>query len=802
MVNRSYRIAFFLLSAALGCSSTSNGVSVEKDVIAADSKGDLWGADVTIASTDISDPPDVLGDLPPADLNGADLFYYCEGVQGELGCPCESNDECLSGLCIFHKGERICGRHCTEECAPGFECTLWEIELPDIVYICSSRFPSLCLPCSHTADCLSAGDRCLVAADGRGSFCGSPCESTHDCENAGNYKCAVMTTTEGDEASQCVLATGACDCTNYAVIEALGTPCFEENEWGTCGSWRTCTEDGLTACDAASPAEEICGNDVDEDCDTILDDADVCVICSCEGKECGDDGCGESCGECPLNHVCQLEGTCLCVPNCIDKECGDDGCGTPCGDCEPGTMCLFGVCEDGCEDDEGCPALKECVNGFCQPDVPDVVQLQLPIDVATIPNEPSVALHVLVQEEGVTEANGAGPGLAVQMGFGQPAFDPQANPQEWLWKDAEYKSEQNEQGEIWTSTLENGTSGTYGFTFRVSLDGTHWIYADASGSADGYQADKLGSWEVAHYPEIVAIAPSHGSVLGGQEVTLTGVHFAEGLQLTVDDVVVPATFVDSSTITFATPSHGAGDVTIAVQNPSGLVVVAADDYRYVLHFTPTVDGDLGEWSDPFVVATNDILSNWDSESNQLYKLYASFDGGYLYLAVDGKAEWNNYILGYVDIDFGSDSGVSDMLALSDNDGEGDLDDALSNTLHVDQAGFGADYGFGSKGMLSFQQGDDLDNAVVVGWRELGLPYDLAWLQGSVQCGEAGCEVAISLDTAYGGEVPESLVQLAAFAKLTDRYGDLVGISNQTLPGFFSGEDPSAVGAVAVFDLWL
>jgi hypothetical protein len=802
MVNRSYRIAFLILSAALGCSSPGGSNPVEKDVVHADATVDVSSGEVTILPTDVMDPQDVLADLPPGDLKGEMLGDDCEENPGQFGCLCDANDDCLSGFCIFHKGERICTEYCTEECLEGFECAFWETASPDPLYLCKSLFPSLCLPCSHSADCLSAGDRCLVRPDGSGSFCGSPCESTHDCEDAGSYKCVAMATTEGDEVSQCAPAASECSCTDYAVSEALGTPCFQENEWGTCGGWRTCTEMGLTTCDAASPTEEICGNEVDEDCDTILDDADVCVICSCDGKECGDDGCGESCGSCPINHVCQVEGLCVCVPNCAGKECGDDGCGTPCGKCDPGTMCLFGVCEDGCENDEGCPALKECVDGFCQPDVPDLVHLQLPVEVATVPGETTVALHVLVHEAGVTEGGGAGDGVAVQVGFGDPAFDPQANPQEWLWKDAEYKAEQNEQGELWTATLTNATSGTYGFTFRVSLDGTHWVYADASGSADGYQAEKLGVWQVAHFPTIESIVPNHGTVLGGQEVTVTGSHFAEGLKLSVDGLEVPATVVDANTITFVSPKHGAGDVSIAVVALSGLGVVAGDDYRYVLRFTPTVDGDLGEWSGFFIVATNDIESNWDPAANHLNTLYASFDDGYLYLAVAGVAEWNNYILGYVDVDFGSDSGTADMLALSDNDGDGDLDDALSNALHVDVAGFGADYGFGSKGMLSFQQGDVLDNAVVVGWRELGLPYDLAWLQGSVQCGDAGCEAAISLATLYGGQVPTALTPLAAFAKLVDRYGDLGGISNQTLPGTFSGDDISAVTAVATFDLWL
>ncbi len=33
-----------------------------------------------------------------------------------------------------------------------------------------------------------------------------------------------------------------------------------------------------------------------------------------------------------------------CIPDCIDKECGDDGCGGSCGSCPAGEECSFGIC--------------------------------------------------------------------------------------------------------------------------------------------------------------------------------------------------------------------------------------------------------------------------------------------------------------------------------------------------------------------------------------------------------------------------------------------------------------------------
>jgi prepilin-type N-terminal cleavage/methylation domain-containing protein len=70
-------------------------------------------------------------------------------------------------------------------------------------------------------------------------------------------------------------------------------------------------------------------------------------IRDCDGKECGNDGCGGSCGPCGDDEICNEENICEyhCVPDCEYCECGDDGCGGTYGPCDDNETCENGVCE-------------------------------------------------------------------------------------------------------------------------------------------------------------------------------------------------------------------------------------------------------------------------------------------------------------------------------------------------------------------------------------------------------------------------------------------------------------------------
>lgn len=132
-----------------------------------------------------------------------------------------------------------------------------------------------------------------------------------------------------------------------------GSPCLPD---GTCNDGLICL---AGVCTALEEGESVV-QDVMEDKGTIPTTdqgpdlsgkySDDCVS-NCEGKECGDDECGESCGSCTkVSHYC-IEGRCVfvCVPDCKGKNCGVDGCGGNCGKCSGGQVCNG----------------KKCVEVFC-----------------------------------------------------------------------------------------------------------------------------------------------------------------------------------------------------------------------------------------------------------------------------------------------------------------------------------------------------------------------------------------------------------------------------------------------------
>ncbi|MEM6732800.1 MAG: hypothetical protein AAF658_14675, partial [Myxococcota bacterium] len=108
------------------------------------------------------------------------------------------------------------------------------------------------------------------------------------------------------------------------------------------------------------------------------DDATECItvtcIPDCDAKQCGDDGCGGTCGACGIDEFCSLEQLCQTVgdscpeqADCSGRACGPDPvCGTSCGTCddEANAVCTLSA-QCGCEPFDSCSAALAAANVEC-----------------------------------------------------------------------------------------------------------------------------------------------------------------------------------------------------------------------------------------------------------------------------------------------------------------------------------------------------------------------------------------------------------------------------------------------------
>jgi hypothetical protein len=133
-------------------------------------------------------------------------------------------------------------------------------------------------------------------------------------ENLTEENCTVVTICINETIEQC-------ECSEYEIIN-------ETTNETECVNWSSCIN-------------EIC--DEEEDC-TIVVTGGQCVGDICDSEHLS--LCNES--ECDnlnyywYNGVCNSEEQ--CILDCSEKECGDDGCGGSCGDCNSGYECEDGDC--------------------------------------------------------------------------------------------------------------------------------------------------------------------------------------------------------------------------------------------------------------------------------------------------------------------------------------------------------------------------------------------------------------------------------------------------------------------------
>jgi len=253
-------LAIGLLMAAMllvSCDDRSDGWAE------ADAVGNETG-EVRLNNPDSMEEEDDAGWLSELPGNGtADLKTEIQ--------TCQSNEECDSGICVFTKDGMACSTPCVEDCPEGWSCK----ELPtgpDTNFACLPNHITLCRPCDDHEMCqlfgYQAGALCTSFGDDEGSFCSTPCSGSIDCP--AGYACDSPDGSEST-ATFCYPENDTCECDDVAVQEEQSTTCVVENEIGTCTGQRVCTAEGLTACDAKVPAEELCDGE-DNDCDGTVDE--------------------------------------------------------------------------------------------------------------------------------------------------------------------------------------------------------------------------------------------------------------------------------------------------------------------------------------------------------------------------------------------------------------------------------------------------------------------------------------------------------------------------------------------------
>ena len=135
----------------------------------------------------------------------------------------------------------------------------------------------------------------------------------------------------------------------------------------SCDDGISCTIDLCYENDDNCANPPICGqgefcNWTSSQCESVEDCTPLCI-----GKECGDDGCGGSCGSCIGGETCNIgTGQCVasCTPSCIGKDCGDNGCGGSCGTCVGGQTCNLTSGSCGAIVISGCSVDIDCNDGI------------------------------------------------------------------------------------------------------------------------------------------------------------------------------------------------------------------------------------------------------------------------------------------------------------------------------------------------------------------------------------------------------------------------------------------------------
>ncbi len=317
---------------------------------------DSTQADDGVAGQDV--PKDVSGDEGTGMMCGNGV---CDPGEDCASCPvdcgCADGAVCKNGVCTqviedardsTQADDGVAGQDVPKD-VPGDDGT---------GMICGNGV------CDPGENCDSCPQDCGCTA-GQLCYQGSCCtpktcaDMGYECgQHQGNcgktLKCGICT----QHANSYCDANGKCGCH----ADCTGKECGDDGCGGSCGvcpANEECNHGQCTCLDDKPRCNGVCCPKGD-----ICYGQGCCTPKSCEeqGFECGQqsDGCGSNidCGKCDefANSYCDA-GKCKCTPACDNKECGDDGCGHSCGECQPPLECSAGRCK--------CPKTHVCGDSCC-----------------------------------------------------------------------------------------------------------------------------------------------------------------------------------------------------------------------------------------------------------------------------------------------------------------------------------------------------------------------------------------------------------------------------------------------------
>jgi hypothetical protein len=210
-----------------------------------------------------------------------------------------------------------------------------------------------------------------LAPGDAGWYCSVPCANDAACPQG--YECVEAQTIEVDWANYCrPKAAAACACSDNATAKGLTTTCdsaanLPDGTTITCVGYRTCEENGLSACSAPVGGIEVC-NGLDDDCDGEVDETGFCddgLPCTTEVCVQGECVASPISGSCDDGNACTKGEVCTTI-GCIGSSvfCTD---GNPCTNdsCDKTKGCVFVPNTDTCDDGNSCTAGEVCKDGSC-----------------------------------------------------------------------------------------------------------------------------------------------------------------------------------------------------------------------------------------------------------------------------------------------------------------------------------------------------------------------------------------------------------------------------------------------------